>query len=63
MTRYEELEVRCKVIQRCLPDAPFRKEVEKLHDELLAAIKSAYVDGGNDCHDAMKLIQTTRKQK
>ncbi len=51
MTKYEELQVLCMVVQRCLPDSPFRKEVERLHDELLAEIKKAYIKGSDDCYN------------
>jgi len=60
MTRYEQLEYKCAVLQEFIPD-PYKKTVKELNDEMLAEIKSSYIAGSNDCHDAMKLIQTTRK--
>lgn len=31
-------EERCKVCEQCLPESPFRGQVEKLHNEMLAKI-------------------------
>ena len=31
-------EQRCRISEQCLPDAPYREMLTKLHDEMLAAL-------------------------
>ena len=39
------LEQRCRLSEQCLPDAPYREMLTKLHDEMLAArVQRTWVD-------------------
>ena len=49
---------RCKVAQDCLPDAKYRRMLEALHDELLAALDAQ----GKLAADRLAQMQEDRKQ-
>ena len=35
---------KCKMVQQCLPESPFRDQVTKLHDEMLSLLQEAADD-------------------
>lgn len=35
------LKEKCKMVQQCLPESPFRDQVTKLHDEMISLLQEA----------------------